>query len=75
MSRTSQAEAAAAEFRRLCRAGRYPEADQVRRTIEEMLGHYWSGWLGACSATHPPKPCIPTRGVLDADPHVARLVG
>lgn len=36
--RRSQAEAAAAEYARLVRAGRYPEADQVARTIDELVG-------------------------------------
>ena len=38
--RRNQAEAAAAEYRRLVVAGRYPEADQVARTIDTLVGRY-----------------------------------
>lgn len=44
-TRRNQSEAAAAEYRRLVAAGRYPEADQVRRTIETLVGRYRQGAL------------------------------
>lgn len=38
--RRSQAESSAAEYARLIRLGRYPEAEQVERTIEELVGRH-----------------------------------